>query len=105
MKYERITTKGGDGTATIIKKLTLQDLIDRLVELENKIEGREFIPAAETAALRKAFEWALDRDDDVCGKCAYYRPPDLSEEYTSCLHEGKCVEGILKYFREHGDNK
>lgn len=71
MEYKRITVKGEDGTATIIKKLTLQDLIDRLFELENKIEGREFVPAAEyERAERRAriAEFALYRS---CGPYSY----------------------------------
>lgn len=57
---------------------------------------------AENAALREAFKWALGRADDVCGKCAYYIPPQPNEEYTSCNHEGECAEGILAHFKQNG---
>lgn len=57
---------------------------------------------AENAALYKAFEWALDRGDDVCGKCAYYIPPRPDEDYTDCGHYGECVKGIVEYFKKNG---
>lgn len=66
--------------------------------LETEIERLK----AENAALREAFEWALDRDDNVCGKCAYYIPPRLDENYTGCNHSGECVNGILEYFKKNG---
>lgn len=57
---------------------------------------------AENVALYKAFEWALDRGDDVCGKCAYYIPPRPDEDYTDCGHYGECVKGIVEYFKKNG---
>lgn len=40
MKYERLTTKRENGFATV-RNTTLQGLIDRLAELEDKIESGE----------------------------------------------------------------
>ena len=53
IKYRRITMKGKDGMATIINKMTLQDLIDKLFELENKIENGELVSATETKGEKR----------------------------------------------------
>lgn len=45
MKYERLTIKRENGFATV-RNTTLQGLIDRLAELEDKIESGELCDRA-----------------------------------------------------------
>lgn len=82
------------------KELGDSALIDSFIEQAYINENKQL--KAENVALYKAFEWAVDRGDDVCGKCAYYIPPRPDEDYTDCGHYGECVKGIVEYFKKNG---
>ena len=66
MKYERLTIKRENGFATV-RNTTLQGLIDRLAELEDKIESGELCERKETAMeililLGKGFDETARKD-------------------------------------------
>lgn len=50
MKYERLTIKRENGFATV-RNTTLQGLIDRLAELEDKIESGELVEVPKGAVV------------------------------------------------------
>ena len=84
-------------------KVACLDFAKRADELKDKESPKTYAELqAENVTLYKAFEWALDRGDDVCGKCAYYIPPRPDEDYTDCGHYGECVKGIVEYFKKNG---
>lgn len=64
MKYERLTTKRENGFATV-RNTTLQGLIDRLAELEDKIERGELISTVQDERSEQEIAFFVKHNAEV----------------------------------------
>ena len=107
MKYERLTIKRENGFATV-RNTTLQGLIDRLAELEDKIEAGELISTAQNEQREQDIMFFIKHDIEVCEavvkECLQVlrdtRIPRIYDDYTWGWNKGidQAIEQLTKKY-------
>lgn len=87
MKYNRLTKRIANDEEAFLFHSSLHEGIERLAELEDKIEGREFIPAAEYESARHRAEVAERALKDMCEE---YEDNFECDLYKECNSDKPC---------------